>query len=73
MISLPTSAMNAGRTLAARIQTAPGAELDYAAVVDANTLRPLERLRGDVLLAVAVKFGATRLIDNMMLTGIGES
>ncbi len=61
------------QTLAARIQTAPGAELDYAAVVDASTLRPVERLCGDVLLAVAVKFGATRLIDNVMLAGISES
>ena len=42
--------------------------LDYAAVVDAETLRPLDGpLRGIVLLAVAVRFGATRLIDNIML------
>lgn len=47
-----------------RIQVTPGAVLDYAAVVDAEMLQPLERVTGKVLLAVAVKFGATRLIDN---------
>jgi pantoate--beta-alanine ligase len=45
----------------------PGAALDYAAVVDYETLRPLERLRGEVLLALAVKFGTTRLIDNLLI------
>jgi pantoate--beta-alanine ligase len=50
-----------------RVKTAPAAVLDYAAVVDADTLRPLEHLRGEVLLALAVKFGGTRLIDNMTI------
>jgi pantoate--beta-alanine ligase len=56
------------RALAERVATAPGAVLDYAAVVSADTLEPLERLRGPVLLALAVRFGTTRLIDNLMLT-----
>jgi pantoate--beta-alanine ligase len=55
------------RLLAARIQQTQGALLDYAAVVDADTLEPVARLQGDVLLALAVKFGATRLIDNLKL------
>jgi pantoate--beta-alanine ligase len=53
--------------LAARIRETPGATLDYAAVVDADTLRPLERLKGEVLLALAVKFANTRLIDNLLI------
>jgi pantoate--beta-alanine ligase len=53
------------RKLAARIQETPGAELDYAAVVDAETLEPIDRMEREVLLAVAVKFGGTRLIDNL--------
>jgi pantoate--beta-alanine ligase len=53
------------RALAARIEATPGARLDYAAVVDARTLRPVDVLRGDLLLAVAVYFGGTRLIDNV--------
>jgi pantoate--beta-alanine ligase len=49
------------------IEATPGAVLDYAAVVDFETLRPLGRLQGDVLLALAVKFGSTRLIDNTLI------
>jgi pantoate--beta-alanine ligase len=56
------------RGMAERIARTPGAVLDYAVVVDADTLRPLDWLGGEVLLAVAVKFGATRLIDNMKVT-----
>src|SRR5437879_952260 len=51
-----------------RIASAPGAIVDYAAVVDAETLRPLTHLRGNVLVAVAAKFGSTRLIDNLLLS-----
>jgi pantoate--beta-alanine ligase len=54
--------------LAARIAATPGAVLDYAAVVDANTLKPISKLTGEVLVALAVKFGGTRLIDNLILT-----
>jgi pantoate--beta-alanine ligase len=49
------------------IAQAPDAVVDYVAVVDAGTLAPLERLRGDVLIALAVRFGTTRLIDNISL------
>jgi pantoate--beta-alanine ligase len=50
-----------------RIAATPGAVLDYAAVVDADTLAPVERLSGPTLLALAVKFGQTRLIDNLLI------
>jgi pantoate--beta-alanine ligase len=53
--------------LVSHIQTAPAAVLDYAAVVSATTLEPLERLRGEMLLALAVRFGTTRLIDNLQI------
>jgi pantoate--beta-alanine ligase len=55
------------RGLGERIGATPGALLDYAVVVDAQSLQPLIRLHGDVLLAVAVKFGTTRLIDNLQI------
>lgn len=45
-----------------------GARVDYVAAVGADTLRPVSRVcPGDVLL-VAAWFGATRLIDNRILT-----
>ena len=49
------------------IEATPGARLDYVAVVDAETLQPLVKLQGNVLTAVAVYFGTTRLIDNLLL------
>jgi pantoate--beta-alanine ligase len=61
------------RAVAGRLAAAPGAVVDYAEVVDYDTLQPLGRLGGQVLVAVAVKFGATRLIDNLLLEveGVG--
>jgi pantoate--beta-alanine ligase len=56
------------QAMVSRIQATPGATMDYVAVVDAESLQPLDRLRGEVLLAVAVKFGATRLIDNCLVS-----
>jgi pantoate--beta-alanine ligase len=41
--------------------------LDYAAVVDPDTLLPLADTRSGTLLAVAAHIGATRLIDNALL------
>ncbi len=52
----------------ARVEATPGARLDYAAVVDFETLEPVQRLGGTVLVALAVHFGTTRLIDNVLLT-----
>jgi pantoate--beta-alanine ligase len=53
------------RRLAARIGTAPDARIDYADVVDAENLQSLKTVTRDVVIALAVKFGDTRLIDNM--------
>ncbi len=50
-----------------QITTAPAAAIDYVAVVSADTLRPVERVDEKVLLALAVKFGNTRLIDNLLV------
>jgi pantoate--beta-alanine ligase len=55
------------RSLTERVATTPGAALDYAAVVDADTLESVAQLRGPTLLALAVKFGTTRLIDNVVI------
>lgn len=48
------------------LSTAPDADVQYADVVDARTLQPEERLSPgqEVIAAVAVFFGETRLIDN---------
>lgn len=46
---------------------APISLIDYAAVVDANSFEPLDDVTDDALLIVAVRFGATRLLDNRHL------
>jgi pantoate--beta-alanine ligase len=51
-----------------KIETEPLAKVDYVAVVDNETLEPVERIGEDaVLIAVAVRFGNVRLIDNTIL------
>lgn len=51
---------------------APAAQVDYAAVADLQTLAPVARIEGDVLIALAASFGRTRLIDNMMVRFAGD-
>ena len=43
------------------------AQIDYVELVDAETLEPVEIVRPNSLLALAVFFGKTRLIDNIRL------
>ncbi len=50
------------------IETEPFAQVDYIAVVDNETLEPVEKIgESAVLIAVAVRFGNIRLIDNTVL------
>jgi len=42
--------------------------IDYAGVYDPETMIDVSEIRGDILLAVALKIGDTRLIDNMLVT-----
>jgi pantoate--beta-alanine ligase len=53
--------------LAAELAAVPGARVDYARVVDAETLQPLARLDRPAVAAAAVFLGATRLIDNIAI------
>lgn len=52
----------------ARIASAPLARPDYVEIVDAGSLEPVAAVKRPALLALAVFFGATRLIDNTTLT-----
>lgn len=49
------------------LQQEPGVRVDYAAVVDPETLLPVETVTSGALLAIAAYVGATRLIDNILL------
>jgi pantoate--beta-alanine ligase len=58
------------RAMRKTLGQAPDAEIQYAQVVDAHTLQPVDRIAPgqEVLAAVAVYFGDTRLIDNAFVT-----
>lgn len=51
----------------ARIGEVPAAVIDYLELRDAITLEPAAKAEAGTLLALAVKVGATRLIDNTVL------
>jgi pantoate--beta-alanine ligase len=42
--------------------------IDYVAIVDPETLADVKRIRKKVLVALAVKIGGARLIDNVLIT-----
>ncbi len=58
------SAETIRQTLRDVLATEPLARPDYVSVADGSTLEELDRVDGPALLSLAVRFGATRLIDN---------
>ena len=45
----------------------PLADIDYISIADAETLEELATVKNSALVSMAVRFGKTRLIDNVML------
>ncbi len=43
-------------------------EIDYISICDRDTLDDVDQIKGPVLIALAVKVGKTRLIDNMVIS-----
>jgi pantoate--beta-alanine ligase len=56
------------RLLREVLENEPLARIDYAEVVDALTFQPVMKISGPVVLPLAVRIGATRLIDNFQLS-----
>lgn len=54
-------------TLEKMIGACPGAQIDYIEIANGEDLSSLAEIRGRVLIALAVKFGTTRLIDNRLV------
>ncbi|MEN6591193.1 MAG: pantoate--beta-alanine ligase [Fervidobacterium sp.] len=50
-----------------RVLNHPLLKIDYIEVVDEKTLIPVDRIEGDVIVAIAVFFGKARLIDNVII------
>jgi pantoate--beta-alanine ligase len=49
------------------LKAATGIQVDYLAIVDANTLLPVTSVETGTLVAVAAHVGSTRLIDNFLV------
>ena len=62
------NASNIAHMVESKIASEPLARVDYVAVVNNDTLEPVEKIDdSEVLVAVAVRFGKVRLIDNIIL------
>jgi pantoate--beta-alanine ligase len=62
-----TSATTLRTELHRHLSEAPGLRVDYAELVDPNTLLPVNAIEHETLAAVAAWVGSTRLIDNVLL------
>jgi pantoate--beta-alanine ligase len=54
-------------TVLSALAEAPLGRVDYVEVVAAEDLRPVDVIAGEVLVALAVRFGTSRLIDNVVV------
>jgi len=48
------------------LQAEPLVRMDYVQICDADTLQDVDRIEGDVVIALAAYLGKTRLIDNLV-------
>lgn len=56
----------------ALVEQEPRARIDYVELVEAGSLQPLELVAGHALIALAVRIGPARLIDNMLVEESGS-
>lgn len=56
------------KAITEKIETEPLAKIDYVNIVNAESIEPIDVISGEVLTAIAVYIGKTRLIDNFMIT-----
>lgn len=64
-----TDAKKVVEAMTTRIQSEPLARIDYVSAVDGVTMMPIDKIEGNVLVAMAVYIGKTRLIDNFIVEG----
>jgi pantoate--beta-alanine ligase len=49
------------------LYTEPLARVDYVSIVDNTNIQPISKIKGEVLVAIAVYIGTTREIDNFII------
>jgi pantoate--beta-alanine ligase len=62
-----TDAAKVKKAISDNIETEPLAKIDYVDVVDFATITPVDTIKGETLVAIAVYIGKTRLIDNFII------
>jgi pantoate--beta-alanine ligase len=62
-----SGAANLLEAMSATLHQEPAVRVDYLAIVDPDTLLPLQDVSAGALLAIAAYVGSTRLIDNILL------
>ncbi len=60
------------RVVAADLAREPLAQVEYAKLCDADSLQEVDRVQGTAVLALAVRFGRARLIDNRIIKISGQ-
>lgn len=55
------------RIIRETIEKEPLSKIDYVEIVGFDTIKPIEKMEGTILAAVAVYIGKTRLIDNFII------
>lgn len=60
-------AMKIKQIITDKLNTCPLAKIDYVEVTSFDTIQPIQKVEGAVLIAIAVYIGTTRLIDNRII------
>lgn len=70
-VGMIKSGYNSPRKIVAKmrkmIKSKPGVRIDYIKIVEVNGFKEVKRIKGHLLIAMAVFFGKTRLIDNVII------
>jgi pantoate--beta-alanine ligase len=67
------TAAELARAATAVLASEPGVEIEYVEAVDADSLEPVGTLERPVVVAIAVRVGKVRLIDNAVLTPVAAA
>jgi pantoate--beta-alanine ligase len=62
-----TDARRVRQAMRRLVSSQPDARIDYIQIVDTKKLEPVQKIQGEVLIALAVYFGRARLIDNIII------
>lgn len=62
-----SSAVKVSAEMKKRIRKVKGTRVEYIAIVNSDTLEPVKEIKGKTLIALAVRIGKARLIDNLIV------